>query len=148
MMEWLKKLLGNSNDAEVKKLAPSLPESKRAEAVAAVASRMGYSSVEDMYNTIGYGELPVTKTLRRLKDELDAMTPPEIPEEVAATLGSLEIYPELVTLPGWEFLAPYVGKWYLYLSNVAVNSGEVTASVTVEGVEFDITYDFSTICGK
>ena len=26
-----------------------------------------------------------TKTLRRLKDELDAMTPPEIPEEVAAT---------------------------------------------------------------
>ena len=72
-------------DAEVKKLAPNLPESKRAEAVAAVASRMGYSSVEDMYNTIGYGELPVTKTLRRLKDELDAMTPPEIPEEVAAT---------------------------------------------------------------
>ena len=71
-------------DAEVKKLAPRLPEAKRAEAVAAVASRMGYSTVEDMYNSIGYGELPVTKTLRRLKDELDAMTPPEIPEEVAA----------------------------------------------------------------
>lgn len=72
-------------DAEVKKLAPRLPESKRAEAVATVASRMGYSTVEDMYNSIGYGELPVTKTLRRLKDELDAMTPPEIPEEVAAS---------------------------------------------------------------
>jgi GTP pyrophosphokinase len=72
-------------DAEVKKLAPSLPESKRAEAVASVASRMGYSTVEDMYNSIGYGELPVTKTLRRLKDELDAMIPPEIPEEVAST---------------------------------------------------------------
>ena len=72
-------------DAEVKKLAPGLPESKRAEAVAAVASRMGYSTVEDMYNSIGYGELPVTKTLRRLKDEVEAMTPPEIPEEVAAT---------------------------------------------------------------
>ena len=71
-------------DAEVKKLAPGLPESKRAEAVASVASRMGYSTVEDMYNSIGYGELPVTKTLRRLKDELDAMTPPEVPEEVAA----------------------------------------------------------------
>lgn len=72
-------------DAEVKKLAPRLPETKRADAVAAVASRMGYSTVEDMYNSIGYGELPVTKTLRRLKDELDAMTPPEIPEEVAAS---------------------------------------------------------------
>ena len=72
-------------DAEVKKLAPNLPETKRAEAVAAVASRMGYSTVEDMYNSIGYGELPVTKTLRRLKDEVEAMTPPEIPEEVAAS---------------------------------------------------------------
>ena len=71
-------------DAEVKKLAPTLPESKRAEAVAAVAARMGYSTVEDMYNSIGYGELPVTKTLRRLKDELEAMTPPEIPEEISA----------------------------------------------------------------
>ena len=71
-------------DSEVKKLAPRLPEAKRAEAVAAVAARMGYSTVEDLYNSIGYGELPVTKTLRRLKDELDAMTPPEIPEEVAA----------------------------------------------------------------
>ena len=69
-------------DNEVKKLAPRLSESKRAEAVAAVASRMGYSTVEDMYNSIGYGELPVSKTLRRLKDELDALTPPEAPEEV------------------------------------------------------------------
>ena len=71
-------------DNEVKKLAPRLSESKRAEAVAAVAARMGYSTVDDMYNTIGYGELPVTKTLRRLKDELEAMTPPEVPEEVTA----------------------------------------------------------------
>jgi GTP pyrophosphokinase len=72
-------------DSEVKKLAPRLPEAKRAEAVAAVAARMGYSTPDDMYNSIGYGELPVTKTLRRLKDELEAITPPEVPEEVAAT---------------------------------------------------------------
>ncbi len=91
--QWFKREKGGDNilvgkaaiDAEVKKLAPHLPETKRAEAVAAVASRMGYTTVEDMYNSIGYGELPVTKTLRRLKDELDAMTPPEVPEEVAAS---------------------------------------------------------------
>ncbi|MBQ3508181.1 MAG: bifunctional (p)ppGpp synthetase/guanosine-3',5'-bis(diphosphate) 3'-pyrophosphohydrolase [Clostridia bacterium] len=71
-------------DNEVKKLAPRLPEAKRAEAVAAVAARMGYSTPDDMYNSIGYGELPVTKTLRRLKDELEAMTPPEVPEEIAS----------------------------------------------------------------
>ena len=71
-------------DTEIKKLAPRLAESKRAEAVASVAARMGYSTSDDMYNSIGYGELPVSKTLRRLKEELDAMTPPEVPEEVAS----------------------------------------------------------------
>ena len=72
-------------DSEIKKLAPRLPDAKRAEAVAAVAAKMGYSTADDMYNSIGYGELPVTKTLRRLKDEVEAMLPPEVPEEVAAT---------------------------------------------------------------
>ncbi len=71
-------------DAEIKKLAPRLPEAKRHEAVANVAQKMGYTTADDLYNSIGYGELPVTKTLRRLKDEVDAMLPPEPAEELAA----------------------------------------------------------------
>ncbi len=71
-------------DAEFKKLAPSLTESKRQEAVTNVAQKMGYTTADDLYNSIGYGELPVSKTLRRLKDEVDAMLPHETPEEVAA----------------------------------------------------------------
>ncbi len=70
-------------DAEIKKLAPRLSEAKRQEAIANVAQRMGYTSADDLYNSIGYGELPVTKTLRRLKDEVDAMLPPEAAEEPA-----------------------------------------------------------------
>ena len=70
-------------ETEIKKMAPRLPESKRQEAVAAVAARMGYNTADDLYNSIGYGELPVTKTLRRLKDEVDAMLPPEPHEETA-----------------------------------------------------------------
>ena len=70
-------------EAEIKKLAPRLPESKRQEAIANVAQRMGYTSADDLYNSIGYGELPVTKTLRRLKDEVDAMMPAEPSEEPA-----------------------------------------------------------------
>lgn len=69
-------------DTEIKKLAPRLPEGKRQEAVAAVAAKMGYNTADDLYNSIGYGELPVTKTLRRLKEELDAIAPPEPAEEV------------------------------------------------------------------
>ncbi len=70
-------------DNEVKKLAPRLSEAKRQEAVANVAQKMGYNTADDLYNSIGYGELPVAKTLRRLKDEVDAMLPPEVQEEAA-----------------------------------------------------------------
>ncbi len=71
-------------ESEIKKLAPRLTEAKRQEAVANVAQKMGYTTADDLYNSIGYGELPVSKTLRRLKDEIDAMLPPETPEETAA----------------------------------------------------------------
>ena len=68
-------------ESQIKKLAPRLPEVKRQEAVTNVAQKMGYSTADDLYNSIGYGELPVSKTLRRLKDEVDAMLPAELPEE-------------------------------------------------------------------
>ncbi len=83
-------------DAEIKKLAPRLPEAKRHEAVAGVAQKMGYNTVDDLYNSIGYGELPVSKTLRRLKDEVDAMLPAETPEEIIAEKAAA-LTPEAVS---------------------------------------------------
>ena len=84
-------------DTEIKKIAPTLPESKRAEAVASVAARMGYSSADDLYNSIGYGELPLTKPLRRLKDELEAMLPPEPAEDAVAARMTDEEVRQVVT---------------------------------------------------
>ncbi len=83
-------------DAEIKKLAPRLTEAKRHEAVASVAQKMGYSTADDLYNSIGYGELPVTKTLRRLRDEVDALLPPEAPEETA-TAKEAALTPEAIS---------------------------------------------------
>ncbi len=71
-------------DAEIRRISPHLPEAKRQVAIANVAQRMGYSTVDDLYNSIGYGELPVSKTLRRLKDEVDALLAAEAPEETPA----------------------------------------------------------------
>ncbi len=83
-------------DNKIKKLAPRLTEAKRQEAVAGVAAKMGYNTADDLYNSVGYGELPVAKTLRRLKDEVDAMMPPENPAELEAEkLASLT--PEAVS---------------------------------------------------
>ncbi len=83
-------------DAEIKKLAPHISEAKRQEAVTNVAQKMGYTTSDDLYNSIGYGELPVTKTLRRLKDELDSLLPPE-PAEEASSEFSAGLTPEAVS---------------------------------------------------
>ncbi len=83
-------------EAEIKKLAPRLPEQKRQEAIATVAQRMGYTTADDLYNSIGYGELPVTKTLRRLKDVVEAMLPPEPVEETPADKGGT-LTPEAIS---------------------------------------------------
>ncbi len=82
-------------DSEIKKLAPRLPEAKRQEAVTNVAQKMGYVTADDLYNSIGYGELPVSKTLRRLKDEVDAMQPADPAEEAADKQAGLT--PEAVS---------------------------------------------------
>ncbi len=83
-------------DNEIKKLAPRLTEAKRQEAVASVAAKMGYNTADDLYNSVGYGELPVAKTLRRLKEVVDAMLPPETSAEAEADkLASLT--PEAVS---------------------------------------------------
>ena len=85
-------------DAEIKKLAPRLAENKRQEAIATVAQKMGYSTADDLYNSIGYGELPVSKTLRRLKDVVDAMMPAEALEEKESTIDkNAALTPEAIS---------------------------------------------------
>ncbi len=83
-------------DGEIKKLAPRLTEAKRQEAVTLVAQKFGYNTADDLYNSIGYGELPISKILRRLKEEVDALTPAETPEEADPT-KSAALTPEAVS---------------------------------------------------
>ena len=84
-------------EAEIKKIAPRLPEAKRIEAVANVAAKLGFSSSDDLYNAIGYGEMPVGKPMRRLKDEVESMLPPETPEEAAPTRMTAEDVQQVAT---------------------------------------------------
>jgi GTP pyrophosphokinase len=46
----------------------------------AVAGRNGFSNAEDMFNTIGYGGIPLTKLIAKLRDEFDRQVRPEEPE--------------------------------------------------------------------
>ena len=64
-------------ELECKKFGRSSTESQRSEIVAALAARLGYASNDDLYNTIGYGGLSMTKVITRLREEFDKVVRPE-----------------------------------------------------------------------
>ena len=64
-------------ELECKKFGRSSTESQRTEVINALALRLGYASADDLYNTIGYGGLAVSKTLTRLREEFDKVVRPE-----------------------------------------------------------------------
>lgn len=91
--QWFKKekrpdniLVGKAAvDFEFKKYGRPSTEAQRAEIVAATAARVGYASADDLYNTIGYGGLTVSKIAARLREEFDRVIRPEPAEPAPPT---------------------------------------------------------------
>ena len=67
-------------DLEFKKYGRPSTEAQRTEIVTATAQRVGYASADDLYNTIGYGGISVSKIALRLREEFDKVIRPEIVE--------------------------------------------------------------------
>ena len=89
--QWFKKekradniLLGRSMvEGEIKKAGYVVNEATRTEAVENVAVRNGFSTAEDLYNTIGYGGIQLSKVKNKIIDEIAKMvTPVEPPPAV------------------------------------------------------------------
>ncbi len=88
--QWFKKekreeniVVGQSMiDAELKKFAKSYTDAQRLEIVTNVAKRIGVQTAEDLYNTIGYGGLSISKITLKLHDELDRIVKTEAPAPV------------------------------------------------------------------
>ena len=58
-------------DRELRKLGRSYTAEQRNEIAGNVAQRVGMQSVDDLYNMLGYGGLPLSKILVKLRDEFD-----------------------------------------------------------------------------
>ncbi len=65
-------------DAEFKRYAYACTDAQKNEIVSNVASRNGFNSQEDLYNTLGYGGLSISKIALKLKDEFDRVVKPEV----------------------------------------------------------------------
>jgi GTP pyrophosphokinase len=64
-------------DAEFKHFGRSYTEAQFVEVCTAVGSRTGFMNVEDLYNTLGYGGLAISKIALKLRDEFDRVVKPE-----------------------------------------------------------------------
>ncbi len=82
--QWFKKEKRTENiqvgrglvDSELSKYAKSFTDDERDAIVADIIPRIGFSSAEDLYNTLGYGGMSISRISSRLKDEYERMFKP------------------------------------------------------------------------
>ena len=67
-------------ETEFKKYNRPYTEAQWDEIVGNVAQRNGFASSDDLYNTLGYGGMAITKIATKLRDEFDRVVKPETPE--------------------------------------------------------------------
>ena len=90
--QWFKKEMRTENIAigktacerELKRMNRPYTDEQRHDILLHVAQRLGISEVEDLYNTIGYGGITLTRLIPKLKDEFDRVVKPEVPEITTA----------------------------------------------------------------
>lgn len=69
-------------DSELKRIGRPYTEAQFMSVCENVATRNGFSNAEDMFNTIGYGGVSLSKLISKLKDEFDRTVKSEEPEQI------------------------------------------------------------------
>ncbi len=90
--QWFKKEKRTENiavgkaeiDREFRRYGRPYTETQKNEIVTAVAGRLGMSSADDFYNTVGFGGLSVTKLSMKLRDEFLRVTADNSPKTLTA----------------------------------------------------------------
>ena len=78
-------------DIELRRLAPKMTETQRLEMVGAVGQNMGFSNADDLYNSIGYGEMSVTKLIPKFKNYIASIKAEEEPHAPAEDIESINV---------------------------------------------------------
>ena len=73
---------------ELRRYNRPFTEAQKAEILTNIAKRTGYMTVDDLYNILGYGGIPLSKIATKLHDEFDRVV--RIPEESEPVLTSVE----------------------------------------------------------
>ena len=97
--QWFKKEQRTDNivvgrgmiETEFKKYNRSYTEAQFDEIVANVAQRNGFASPDDLFNTLGYGGMAITKIATKLRDEFDRTVKPEVVEPTVIEAEQVKI---------------------------------------------------------
>ena len=80
-------------DSELKKAGRSYTEAQKTEIVTNVGKRIGFASPDDLYNTLGYVGLQISKLSLKLREEFDRVvkiTEPEVVEITAEQIKTVQ----------------------------------------------------------
>jgi len=77
-------------EAELKKYGRPFTDTQRNEVVTAVGQKTGFMSADDLYNTVGYGGITVSKLAGKLRDEFDKVVKAPEPEPVQITVEQVK----------------------------------------------------------
>ncbi len=95
--QWFKRERRNENiamgraeiDRELRRFGRAVTEEERNRILQNVCNRIGMQSVEDLYNTIGFGGLTVSKLSSKLHDEYNRFIAPDSPEPVITDVSQV-----------------------------------------------------------
>ncbi len=75
-------------DNEFKRFGRSYTDQQKNDVVSNVGQRVGFASADDLYNTLGYGGLSISKIALKLREEFDrtVKAPDPEPEEITAEM--------------------------------------------------------------
>ena len=76
---------------EFKKYNRAYTEAQFDEIVGNVAQRNGFASSDDLFNTLGYGGMAITKIATKLRDEFDRTVKPETPEVTVMEVDQVKV---------------------------------------------------------
>ncbi|HPT85676.1 MAG TPA: bifunctional (p)ppGpp synthetase/guanosine-3',5'-bis(diphosphate) 3'-pyrophosphohydrolase [Bacillota bacterium] len=76
-------------DKELRRYNRPYTEAQKTEILSNIAKRLGFHELDDLYNTVGYGGLPMSKLAPKLRDEFDRVVRPEEPEPQPVTEADL-----------------------------------------------------------
>ena len=80
-------------ERELRRYGVAYTEDQKNEILSAVASRVGIQNLEDLYNTVGYGGLTVSRIANKIKDEFERTVKVSQPAPEAMTVSEVGTKP-------------------------------------------------------